>query len=181
NLHRTWILGHLSGGLQEHLIHPGTLDILLQPLLATLGEGIARGKKTMVPLSLTSLEVAAEFPNEVGAQLSGFHVVNEHAGEATRVDAWYFHHTLSGPKIQVRGMQHTELPKVWTGDADSIEKQFRSEDGIVQQLTRSRSRNEYGDLIKRALFHKLSQEREASADQIDVPLEPRLFPHYEDP
>ncbi|KAK5308772.1 hypothetical protein LTR93_012394, partial [Exophiala xenobiotica] len=68
-------------------------------------------------------------------------------------------------------MQHTELPKVWTGDADSIEKQFRSEDGIVQQLTRSRSRNEYGDLIKRALFHKLSQEREASADQIDVPLE----------
>ncbi len=68
-------------------------------------------------------------------------------------------------------MQYTELPTVWTGDVDSIEKEFRAEDGIAQQLSRSRSRNESEDMIKRALFQRLSQEREVSADQIDVPLE----------
>lgn len=109
----------------DHLIHPATLDAFIQTIFATIS-GNSRLAGAMVPTSIGSVFVSANFPKAAGTESIGFTKSislgqRESAGFVTFSDV-----SWNSPMVIIKGLKCTELASMAVGNA--------SEEGVSSRM-----------------------------------------------
>ncbi|KAK1561623.1 LOW QUALITY PROTEIN: beta-ketoacyl synthase domain-containing protein [Colletotrichum navitas] len=91
-------------GNRPHLIHPTTLDTILQtPIAASYRGRRLPVSELMIPTSIQELEVSPDLPFDAGTPLKGFTTFKPHRRDELHTTMDVFDEGLSQPYVRIRG------------------------------------------------------------------------------
>jgi len=96
----------------DHLVHPTTLDAMLQTVLGLSGDPTG---DPMLPTSISSVYIAANFPSRPGSELVGFSEAQMAGWRQAEADVVFFDADTSYPVIVIQGAGFRSLPKSANG------------------------------------------------------------------
>ena len=106
-----------------HIIHPTTLDSILQPVCGPL---VARGRmRAFVPQCIDELEVSARIPSDPGTRLRGYCAVEERGLREVRSDITFFDEQRSLVAVKLRGYSSTEIQDLERDAHDALKDATR--------------------------------------------------------
>ncbi|KAK1749579.1 beta-ketoacyl synthase domain-containing protein [Echria macrotheca] len=106
-----------------HLIHPATLDSILQPVCGPL---VARGRmRAFVPQCIDELEVSARISSDPGTLLRGYCAVGERGLREVCSDITFFDEQRSFVAVKLRGYSSTEIQDLERDAHDALKDVIR--------------------------------------------------------